>query len=376
MRSPKELKNRAVGLINAARILAVSFAVLFVLLLICGDELLTVAMLPDFGQSSQPFAVTLLDFILPTVTPVADSEKTTPDIETVSINHAVVKPVPIERAEEPEPLQNETLTASQLYTAETVDTTITGDTGGYDNVSSGIYIKNRTGYTIDIDALLSEQLDFSNAKVLIIHTHGSEAYTPDGDDDYEPTDPYRTVDDNYNVIRVGDELERILTENGIPVIHNRELYDYPSYNGSYSRAMEAIQAVLAENPDVNVVIDLHRDALEDDSGNVYKTVADIGDTPCAQIMIVAGTDYSGLYHPQWQKNLAFALQLQLEMNSRYPTLARPISISEYRYNQSATTGSLIVEVGTNGNTLEEALTAVRYFGDCLTNVISPADTYQ
>lgn len=238
--------------------------------------------------------------------------------------------------------------------------------------SDGIYLKNGTDYEIDIDGLLNSQLTFSandGAEVLIIHTHACEAYTPAGEDIYTPSDPYRTLDEDYSVIRVGDELTDILTEHGITVIHDTTLYDYPNYNYAYSNAWTGISAQLEANPNIKVVIDLHRDALEDADGTVYKTIADIGDDPCAQVMLVVGSDYSGLSHDNWQENLKFALKLQATMVEKYPSLARPLNISKYRYNQHATLGSLIVEVGCSGNTLQEALNAVSYFGDCLSDVL-------
>lgn len=253
-----------------------------------------------------------------------------------------------------------------------ISTTITGEGGGYHKGADGIYLKNNTDYDIDVEGLLNEPLGFSaqnGARVLIVHTHGSEAYMPDGEDIYEPSDPSRTEDTNFNVVRVGDELTKVLEDRGIEVVHDRELYDYPSYNGSYDRSWEAIQSYLQEYPDIAVVIDLHRDALEGTDGTIYKTVADIGDTPCAQVMLIAGTNFSGLTHDNWQKNMSFALKLQSAMVEQYPTLARPLNVSQYRYNQNATTGSLIAEIGCNGNTLQEAITAVTYFGDCLADVL-------
>ena len=170
---------------------------------------------------------------------------------------------------------------------------------------------------------------------------------------------------------MGDELEEVLTARGIPVIHDRELYDYPSYTGSYDRSMASIKRHLEEHPEIRVVIDLHRDALEGD-GKLYKTVADVGGDPCAQVMLICGSDYSGLNHPNWRDNLTFAMKLQRRMVDLYPTLARPLKISQYRYNQDATTGSLIAEIGTNGNTLREALAAVSRFGECLADVLTGA----
>lgn len=274
--------------------------------------------------------------------------------------------------ENDDPSQTESQSDAQIPpdTPDAVETTITGEGGGYQAASEGIFLKNKTEYDINVDELLASPLSLdTGGRVLIIHTHGSEAYTPDGDDIYKPTDPSRTEDTNYNVVRVGDELEKILTDRGVSVIHDRALYDYPTYTGSYNRSYDAICAYQEQYPDISVVIDLHRDALESADGTVYKTVADIGGVPCAQVMLIVGTSFSGLEHPQWRENLKFALRLQTEMVTEYPSLARPLSISEYRYNQHATTGSLIAEIGCNGNTLQEALCAVRYFGECLAAVL-------
>ena len=161
--------------------------------------------------------------------------------------------------------------------ADTVETTITGE-NGYDG-ADGIYLYNETDYEIDIAAMLNEPMtytvDASKPQVLIIHTHGSEAFDRSDGNYYEEMDPWRTEDDKYNVIRLGDELEKTLNERGISVIHDRGLYDYPSYSGSYTRAEAAINEYLEEHPDIKVVIDLHRDALIADDGTVYKTVAEV-----------------------------------------------------------------------------------------------------
>ncbi len=252
-----------------------------------------------------------------------------------------------------------------------IGTTITGKGGDYTDLGEGIYIKNRTDYSINLKELLDKPLSFSvkSSAVLIVHTHGSEAYNPAGQDKYVPSDPSRTEDKNFNVVRLGDELEKILTSRGITVYHDRELHDYPSYAGSYERTLTAINAQLKAHPEICVVIDLHRDALEGD-GKLYKTVAQVGDRPSAQVMLICGTNFSGLKHPGWRDNLSFAMKLQKAMVTKYPTLARPLKISEYRYNQHATPGSLILEVGTNGNTLQEALTALTYFGDCMAGVLT------
>ena len=232
-------------------------------------------------------------------------------------------------------------------------------------VGGGITIDNKTDYTVDTAKLLTEgpslQLQKGKPQILIIHTHSSEAYTMDDFDRYEASDDSRTQDLNYNIIRVGDELTEALRDCGLEVIHDREIYDYPSYAGSYSRAGEAIEQYLAKYPSIAIVIDVHRDAIG--SGDVvYKTLAEGENNPCAQTMFVVGTNASGLEHPDWKENLKLALYLQSAVYTQHPTLQRPVKLVSERYNQQLTTGSLILEVGSNGNTLQEALNAIRLFG--------------
>jgi stage II sporulation protein P len=239
--------------------------------------------------------------------------------------------------------------------------------------ADAIAVDNKTDYAVDTAALLKQQLKISLAPgkpaVLIIHTHGSEAYMPDGKDQYVESDPYRTQDMSQTVMHIGDALAEAFENAGISVIHDTGIYDYPSYQASYSNSYAAIQSILKKYPSIKIVIDVHRDHIEDKDGNVYKTFAQFGDTTCAQVKFVMGTSYSGLKHPNWTENLKLALQIQQEMNTLYPTLAKPIELSQYRYNQQATTGSMIVEVGCTGNTLQESLTAIQHFADAASKVL-------
>ncbi len=236
------------------------------------------------------------------------------------------------------------------------------------NLSSASRVHNSAGIELDLDALAAEGLDLTlpagEAQVLIFHTHSSEAYTPADGDDYEASDPYRTEDKAYSVIRVGDLLAEKLEEHGLTVIHDREIYDYPSYTGSYNRSGAAVEAALAAHPGVKLVIDLHRDALGD-ADTVYKTQAAVNGETSAQVMLLVGTGANGLPHPYWQENLKLALYMQNALDAAYPTLARPIELVKERYNQQLSTGSLILEVGSSGNTLQEALTAIGLFGDAV-----------
>ena len=131
---------------------------------------------------------------------------------------------------------------------------------------------------------------------------------------------------------------------------------------------------MADYTDLAVVIDLHRDALGD-GDVVYKTVAHEGSSPAAQILLLVGTGENGLYHPYWRENLKLALHLQQSIVARYPTLARPVALKQERYNQQLTTGSLLLEVGSSGNTLPEALEAVRLFAECTGPVLLSLVSY-
>ena len=230
---------------------------------------------------------------------------------------------------------------------------------------SKVQIDNDSGYEIDVSELLNSPLQFTVNKdepcILIVHTHGSEAYTPDGDDIYVESDPYRTEDLNYNVVKVGDVLTEELESRGLKVLHDRTLHDYPSYNGSYSRSFDTIAKYLDTYPSIKIVIDLHRDALGS-SDVLYKVVADEEGVCASQVMLFVGTDASGLEHPNWRQNLSLAVYIQNAVSSKYPSLMRPLQLVKYRYNQHLTPGSMIIEVGSNGNTLQEALAAIRLFG--------------
>ena len=242
---------------------------------------------------------------------------------------------------------------------------------GYDS-AQGVYIENRPGLALDVAALAQTQLTLTlpeeGPQVLIVHTHGSEAYTPDGTDTYVATGECRTTDTEKSVVRVGDEIAKVLTEMGLTVVHDTALYDYPEYNGAYDRSLAAVENWLAQYPTIQVVLDVHRDALIGSDGTVYKPITTINGEKCAQVMLVMGSN--ALYdHPNWLENLALAVQVQKEMNTLWPTLARPIGLRENRYNQQTAPGAMLVEVGTHGNTLQEALAAGRMFARALGAVL-------
>lgn len=218
---------------------------------------------------------------------------------------------------------------------------------------------------MDLAAAVAEPVEIAltgeGPQILIVHTHGTEAYTQDGTDLYQPSDNNtRTLDEAYNVVRVGDEIERVFTEMGLSVVHDRTLYDYPQYNGAYDRSAQGVSAYLEQYPSIQIVLDVHRDALVGEDGTVYKALTEIDGVKSAQVMLVLGSSEGG-EHPDWTANLALAAKVQQSMNNLYPTLARPMALRAARYNQQLSTGSLLVEVGCHGNTLQEALAGARLF---------------
>ena len=198
--------------------------------------------------------------------------------------------------------------------------------------------------------------------MLIFHTHTCESYTQSEQYYYEPTGTYRTTDLNYSVARVGDELEKYLTNFGFNVNHNKTYHDYPAYTGSYSRSLATVKDVL-NNFKSDIIIDLHRDAIG--SNESYAPTVKIGDDYCAQLMFVMGTNGGGLSHSNWDNNLKFAVKVQQTANEKYPGLFKPIILRNSRYNQHLGKAACIIEVGATGNTLEQAINSMKYLADVI-----------
>ena len=219
----------------------------------------------------------------------------------------------------------------------------------------------------DFAAVLGE----GEPQVLIVHTHGSEAYTMPPGQEYVPSGESRTTDTAYNVVRIGDEIADVLSRRGISTIHDRSLYDYPQYNGAYDRSLDAIEGYLAKYPSICFVLDVHRDAISDGEGTVYKVISETAQGPSAQLSLIVGTNGSGLKHDQWRENLRLAAAVQDTILQDFPTLMRPITVRNSRYNQHCTTGSLLVEMGAAGNSLDEALLAAKLFAEGFADTILP-----
>ena len=262
------------------------------------------------------------------------------------------------------PTETESLTALRSVTDNGVaaQTLRPRDPAGY-VVSGGVYVNNASSCALTPEELTGAPaavLGAEGPQVLIVHTHGTEAYTMPPGEEYAASDDHRTLDERYNMLRVGDEMAAVLEECGIETVHDRGLYDYPNYSGAYNRSLAAIERQLAEHPTIRFVLDVHRDAVENADGSLCKLLC-AEEPDAAQLEFVLGTDGGGARHDGWRDNLRLACAVQRTLLGGYPTLLRPITLRNARYNQHMTAGSLLVEVGTAGNSLEEALNAARLF---------------
>ena len=287
------------------------------------------------------------------------------DIETAGREEPVESPQVLDAEDDPSPAP-----AAEEKPADTggdmARTLAVTTEDGYVRVGD-VFIKNTSRQTVEdiaFDGTFAAKLGADAPQVLILHTHGSEAYTMPEGQEYVSTGTFRTADGSVSVIRVGDEIAAALSQHGISVLHDRALYDDPEYNGAYYRAEDAIEAYLEKYPSISFILDVHRDALEDKAGHQYKVITR-EDPSCAQVSLVMGSSWEG-----WQENLKLAVAVQQHLTDQYPTLMRPVTVRNSDYNEYFTPGSLLVEVGAAGNSLDEALAAARLFAHGFAEVVT------
>ena len=241
---------------------------------------------------------------------------------------------------------------------------------------NGVYLKNSTDLTVDIKALLESPLTFKISKdggpqVLIVHTHTTETYMTEESDYYTEAFSSRTRQSDKNMVSVGKRVAEKLNAAGIKTLHDTTEHDYPNYTGSYSRAAKTINSYLKKYPSIKVVLDLHRDAVSSGESDKVKLVTEIDGKKAAQVMLVMGSQSGSVTNfPNWKENLKLAVRLQQKIEQKYPTLARPLSLMPKNYNESLTTGSLLIEFGTDVNTLAEAHYSAELVGNALAELLS------
>lgn len=234
----------------------------------------------------------------------------------------------------------------------------------YNSEYNGVKIKNETDYKLTKE-ILTPDININTEDILIFHTHTCESYTESEKYEYKQTGNYRTTDRNYSVVNVGRELDRQLENYSYNVVHDETYHDYPSYSGSYSNSYKTVTNLLEKNKDTDIVIDLHRDAVGD---NTYAPTVKIGNEYAAQLMFVMGGNISK-EHPNWQQNLKFAIKVQEKANEMYPGLFRPIILRYASYNQQTAKAACIIEVGATGNTMDQALVSMKYLAKVMSEAV-------
>lgn len=241
-----------------------------------------------------------------------------------------------------------------------------------------VHINNDTAFSVDTQNLPDdypiEQIipfeDMDSPRVLVLHTHATESYTTNDAPFYPESEASpRSSDSTKNVVGIGKELTALLNGYGVPTVHCDRLHDEKSFLTAYKSASESIAEYLEKYPSISYVIDLHRDSIIRENNEKIKPVSNICGRKRAQLMFVIGTDASGASHPLWRNNLAVAIRLQEEMLKNYPTLVRPINLREARFNQQYTNGSFILEVGSCGNTYNEAMDSIQLFAVCFARAV-------
>ena len=274
---------------------------------------------------------------------------------------------PVRATEAPERPKDNTHTGEGLPVTEL---SVSNGNMSYENIS----VRNTADADLDIEALLNSELPFSltddhSVQVLVYHTHSCESYLPDDTGVYYEDFYPRSTDAAQGVMAVGESLVKTLKEHGIGAVHDTTLHDYPSYEGSYARSWETLEGYREKYPDIKVTIDLHRDSMTAQDGTKYKPTFTYDGDKAAQIMIMSGYDTSGSFD-FWDENLIFAMKLQKRCEDKYPGMTRPLSFGEFTYNMNFNNGSLLIEVGTDANTPEEACRSGCYLGEALASLLT------
>lgn len=242
------------------------------------------------------------------------------------------------------------------------------------NGIDGVYINNEDNKKYSLEELLVDKPDIklkntAKPQVLIIHTHATESYNELGLNYYDENNPFRSEDNNKNVIHIGDIAAQMLEKSGYTVVHDTTQHDNPNFTGSYTSSNKAIKAYLEKYPTIKVVLDIHRDTLITEKNIKYRPVVSIDGQQSAQVMLLMGGGNSTYQNSHWKENMKFAVSIQKIAAKKYPNLMRPILLRNSRYNQQLSNGSLLVEIGTCGNSMREAELAAIYFTDALIEVL-------
>ena len=226
------------------------------------------------------------------------------------------------------------------------------------------YIHNSTGLSPDTHTLLNAELGYNSLEyissksptVLIVHTHGTEAYSEKDAISYKENggEVARSSDIENNVVSVGKLLGEALRKKGVYSVHCEIMHDADGYREAYDRAKETITRYLERYPTIKLVIDVHRDSVVKSSGELVRPVTMVEGEKAAQIMCVVGSDWGGEENSRWEANLALALQFREYLNREYGNICRPVYLKPSTYNQEIAPYSMLLEIGAAGNSIDEA----------------------
>ncbi len=342
------------------------------------------------STSPAPQDAPLSDAAPETEPPVSQPEPVVTSTVTTTISTSATTPT--ESQQEPQ-RQNSAIVISQniLEFDDGLDYTAAGNnsgvisrrtygdynTGEYLTLASGAQVRNCTDDTNEsLLAAAKElpdieiELNSPEPQVLIIHTHTTESYEPYQRDYFDNDFPFRTRDSRHNMIAVGEALSQTLADNGISVLHDGTIHDYPTYTGAYDRSEKTILGILEEYPSIKIIIDLHRDAISDTDGSRIAPFTEIDGKNAAQFMIITGCDNGQYNMPNYMENFKLAALFQNSAELMHPTLARAVLFDYRNYNQHISTGSLLIEIGSHANSLDEAVYTAELLGEIISDSLS------
>lgn len=243
-----------------------------------------------------------------------------------------------------------------------------GDSEQFFTLKGGSQVRNCTDYDNDYLYSLSKECDEIDLAptddeplVLIYHTHATESFEKTTRTGYDSSFSCKTTERDMNIVSVGDEICKSLEENGINVLHDTLVHDYPSYDAAYDSSRQTVSQLLEKYPSIKIVLDIHRDGIERDTGERLAPYCEIDGKGAAQIMIISCAGDGELTVPDHLENFKFACALQQQIESDYPELCRPMLFDYRFYNQDLSHGSLLIEVGSQANSIDE----VKYTGALL-----------
>lgn len=386
MKNQMKKRNRHTGKIPKKRNeVLVALPIIIILAFVCGSR---------FGNAVGRTAVIGAGLMLPEGAVLSAKSSAVRSIEKSvsaqsSQQNAVIS-LPSEKNEQSESVGSNTLSvprdivkmmadAEKQYASANHDGTIVEkkfDASSATSTYKNITVRNTTpSHSINIESSLNGECnldiaDKSAPTVLIFHTHTTECYQLMDKGWYTRDFELRSDDPSRNMVRVGDAVSEELQKAGIGVIHDTEIHDR-AYTGAYDRSRETILKIMEENPSVKIVLDVHRDAIEQSDGTRIKPTTAVNGRKAAQIMIIAGCeDGKVTSFPTWEQNLTFALKLQQTAETMYPGLMRPILFSARKYNMDVTPCSVLLEFGSDSNTIAEAEYSGHLMGKAIAEFIN------